>query len=111
MNGTDWSIVISRNYGLWGKTKFDTSEIYVEPQTTPAMQRRILVHELMHVCQHDAELMVHSKPKTDEEKAEQLLFGTPATEMTADEWIEATSPAFLQMLKDNPQLVAYLTAK
>lgn len=58
--------------------------------------RETVLHEIMHTCQNIKDRMGVDGLDSD---------GT----MTADEFIERTAPELLEVLKDNPELVKWLT--
>lgn len=60
--------------------------------------RETVLHEIMHACQNIKDRMAVDGIEGD---------GT----MSADEFIERTAPQLLEVLKDNPALVAWLVKK
>lgn len=80
-----------RNGGLRGYTDHQALVINVGPDMAVGMQRQTLWHEVKHAV-IDSMTMSHDK-RTDED------------------WIGRTTPSELAVLRDNPDLVAYLTAE
>jgi len=71
-----------------GYCRFDQLEILVKRGQRRSKAQEALLHEVEHACCYPD------------------LIGK---RMTDEQFIEHTAPALLQVLKDNPELVAYLT--
>ena len=85
--------------GFYGHTDHETATIYVSPDSVPDVQRTTLWHEVIHAL---CETTMGSpnwrglgKEKVDREESVVRAFESPT----------------LLVLRDNPQLVAYLTAE
>lgn len=95
---------IYRDVGRWGKIRYDADSatrvgqinypelvIDIDPNLAPDMQASALMHELVHACLHCT------------------LNGVRATEDLSDEVIaSALDETLLELLRDNPDIVAYL---
>ena len=82
--------LISGDHGLGGYVSHDQCEIVVEPGLPATLQREILWHEVLHLVHQVAGL-------TDRET------------VGAEEAVTLMGVHSLAILRDNPQLVAYLT--
>jgi len=84
--------------GFYGHTDHETASIYLSPETVPDVQRQTLWHEVLHtVCEvpmGSPDWRGLGKEKSDREEAVVRAFESPT----------------LLVLRDNPKLVAYLTA-
>jgi len=84
--------------GFYGHTDHETATIYVSPETVPDVQRTTLWHEVIHaLCETtmgSPDWHGLGKEKSDREEAVVRAFESPT----------------LLVLRDNPELVAYLTA-
>jgi len=97
----DWLRIEHKNLsnGNYGYTGFHEATMYINPESTPDTQRLTLWHEVMHAL---CEVAMGSpnwhhlgKEKSDREEAVVRAFESPT----------------LLVLRDNPELVAYLTRK
>lgn len=79
-----------RNGGLRGCTDHQALRIAIGPELAPGMQRQTLWHEVKHAV---IECMTMSHDKRNDE-----------------DWIARTAPMELAVLRDNPDLVAFLLA-
>jgi len=76
-----------------GDTDFDKNEIRIRKNLRKTKSQEILLHELLHCCTYPSFTGAYeTDPKLD-----------------AEEFVNAVSPPLLQVLKDNPKLVEYLT--
>lgn len=73
-----------------GECDFNTLQIVVKPRLRKSKAREILLHECLHATTHPS--------MNGEEK------------YTDEDFVTAVSPVLLQVLQDNPLLVAYLTS-
>lgn len=71
-----------------GECDFDGLQILVRERLKKSIARETLLHELLHACTYPS---LNDKTLTDED------------------FVTAVSPALLQVLQDNPELVEYLT--
>ncbi len=71
-----------------GSCDTDALQILVRKQIRKSVARETLLHEILHACTYPSFL---SKTMTDED------------------FVEAVSPVLLQVIQDNPDLLAYLT--
>jgi hypothetical protein len=88
----------NQSKGNYGYTGFHEATMFINPESTPDTQRLTLWHEVMHAL---CEAVMGSpdwhhlgKEKSDREEAVVAAFESPT----------------LLVLRDNPELVAYLTA-
>jgi hypothetical protein len=75
--------------GEIGGCDFDSLQIVVQKGLRRSKAKEILVHETLHTCTYP--LLKDEKKRTDEQ------------------FITGVAPVLLQVLQDNPELVAYLT--
>lgn len=76
-----------------GDTDFDKNEIRIRKNLRKTKQAEVLLHELLHCCTYPSFTGAYENdPKLD-----------------AEEFVNAVAPVLLQVLKDNPKLVEYLT--
>jgi len=96
----EWMRIEHKNQskGNYGYTGFHEATMYINPESTPDTQRLTLWHEVMHAL---CEAVMGSpdwrhlgKEKSDREEAVVSAFESP----------------IVCVLRDNPKLVAYLTA-
>jgi len=84
--------------GFYGHTDHETATIYVSPETVSDVQRTTLWHEVIHalceVTMGSPDWRGLGKEKVDREEAV----------------VRAVESPTLLVLRDNPKLVAYLTA-
>jgi hypothetical protein len=99
----DWMRIehATQRKGDYGHASHNDAVIYVNPETPPDVQRLTLWHEVLH-CLNET---VMGDPSW------LALSGNPETLLAAEEvvvrmWEHPT----LAVLRDNPELVAYLTA-
>jgi len=99
-NPDDWMRIEHKNQGndAYGYAGYHEATIYINPESTPDTQRLTLWHEVMHAM---CEVVMGSpdwhhlgKEKSDREEAVVAAFESP----------------IVCVLRDNPKLVAYLTA-
>ena len=88
----------SRTRGFYGHTDNTAATFYISPDATPDVQRMTLWHEIMHglceVTMGSPNWLDLGEEKSDREERVIRMFESPT----------------LLVLRDNPQLVAYLTA-
>jgi hypothetical protein len=77
--------------GVNGWCHFDKAEIWLFQGLNRTKSQEFLIHELTHAAGHSAFL-------------ERKL-------MTEETFVRHIAPAFLEVLRENPRLVAYLTQK
>ena len=78
---------------VMGNSDFDKVEIMVRKGLRKSKAQEILLHELLHACTYPSFTGVY-------EGEEKLM---------TEEFVNAVAPVLLQVLKDNPKLVEYLT--
>lgn len=97
--GTRWEIKLSDAVSLegdnYGTTHLSTMTIYLNPHNTEQHMRSTLWHEIMHACIH----MVGLDQRFDDKDQH----------ITEHELIYALVPVQLQVLRDNPELLQFLT--
>ena len=71
-----------------GSCDVDTLQILIRQKIRKSVARETLLHELLHACTYPSFL---GKTLTDED------------------FVEAVAPVLLQVIQDNPDLLAYLT--
>lgn len=71
-----------------GTCRFDSLQILVKKRQRRTKQQETLLHEVLHSCTYPN------------------LIGKKVTD---EDFVETTAPLLLQVLKDNPKLLAYLT--
>ena len=71
-----------------GTCRFDHLQILVKKRQKRTKQQETLLHEIIHSCTYPN------------------LIGKKVTD---EDFVETTAPLLLQVLKDNPKLLAYLT--
>ena len=76
-----------------GNTDFDANEIRIRKSLRGSKQAEVLLHELLHATTYPSFTGVY-------EGEEKLM---------TEELVNAVAPVLLQVLKDNPKLVEYLT--
>lgn len=80
-----------------GQTCISSSNIYLNPQITGPVLKEVLLHETLHACWHlagNVDDLIHKPNQEVREEAAVRVMSTP----------------LLQVLRDNPLLVAYLLA-
>jgi hypothetical protein len=77
---------------LQGQTDFTLARILLDPRQADCMKRDTLLHELLHVCCNTAGLADEWGPDREEQTVRRL------------------TPHLLAAIRDNPKLLAYLTA-
>jgi hypothetical protein len=76
-----------------GDSNFDLLRVRIRKNLRASKVREILIHELLHLCTYPSFTGAYeTDPKLD-----------------AEEFVNAVAPTLLQVLRDNPELVAYLT--
>lgn len=76
-----------------GDSDFDLLRVRIRKNLTVSKTREILIHELLHLCTYPSFTGAYeTDPKLD-----------------AEEFVNAVAPTLLQVLRDNPDLLAYLT--
>lgn len=79
----------------WGYCDYDNQEIVIKKNATKERKRNIVLHEIMHAVFES----VHASPRS----------------MRADEieeyYVVHSAPILVDVLRDNPNLVKYLTHK
>lgn len=90
----DWDVTVNPDAKLYGKTRHKATQIVLCPQS-PASMRDSLLHEVMHAVFWGAggEKLL-DLDKDAEERLVRLL-----------------SPWLLSLIRDNPELIAFLTAE
>jgi hypothetical protein len=78
---------------LLGETHTSDQKILVHPMQHPMMLKETVLHELLHAC-FGVSSLTHSFSDDDEERVVAIL-----------------SPWVLMMMRDNPQLLAWLTER
>lgn len=73
----------------WGSCDNGTLQIWVRQRLKLSKSKEILLHEVFHACLHSS---VNGGSYNEEE-----------------DFVEALSPALLQVIQDNPELLEYLT--
>jgi predicted SprT family Zn-dependent metalloprotease len=76
-----------------GDTDFDANEIRIRKNMRKTKSQEIVLHELLHACTYPSFTGAY-------EGEEKLM---------TEEFVNAVAPVLLQVLKDNPKLVEYLT--
>lgn len=71
-----------------GACDFDGLQILIRKQLRKSVAKETLLHELLHTCTYPS---LNDKTTTDED------------------FVTAVAPVLLQVIQDNPRLVAYLT--
>lgn len=89
--GIDAASVGMRNE-LYGMTNNDQMTVVIDPRSNIARKRETLLHEVLHTC---TDIVGIDKEMTDE---------------TEEKVVNRLAPVLLAVLRDNPRLVAYLTA-
>jgi hypothetical protein len=80
--------------GALGDSDFDLMRVRVGKNLRSSKAKEILLHELLHCCTYPSFTGAYeTDPKLD-----------------AEEFVNAVAPALLQLLRDNPDMVSYLTA-
>lgn len=83
--------LMPEHYGMEIPAKL---ELQIDPGLAPDQTRETLAHEVLHAC-----IFVGNR-------------GTkPSIMATDDEFIEASAPTLMQVMHDNPALVAYLARR
>lgn len=72
-----------------GGCDFNTLQISVQQRLRKSKAREILLHELLHACTYPS-----------------LSSGDKYTD---EQFVETTAPILLQVIQENPELIAYLT--
>lgn len=85
-----YKVGIGQTYSQWGMVNHTEQKVLVDEAVTVERQRVTLMHELLHCC---TELM-HITDESSEEAT-----------------VSALAPALVQVLRENPDLVAYLTSQ
>lgn len=85
-----YTVAIGQTHSEWGMANHTEQKVLVDESVTVERQRVALMHELLHCC---TELM-HI---TDED--------------TEEATVTALAPALVQMMRQNPELIAYLTSQ
>jgi hypothetical protein len=76
-----------------GDSDFDLMRIRVLKNLRSSKGKEVLLHELLHCCTYPSFTGAYeTDPKLD-----------------AEEFVNAVAPALLQLLRDNPDMVAYLS--
>jgi len=97
----DWLAIenSTRTRGFYGHTDHTIATFYISPDATPDVQRMTLWHEIMHglteVTMGSPSWRGLGEEKSDREERVIRMFESPT----------------LLVLRDNPQLVAYLTGR
>lgn len=73
-----------------GECDFDGVTINVKPRLRRGKAKEILLHEVLHACTH---------PSLNTDK-----------KLTDEDFVTGVSPALLQVIQDNPDLLAFLTS-
>jgi hypothetical protein len=79
------------NSELFAMTLLDSLEIVLHPSSAPMVQREKLLHELLHVVFDNTGISNRFSDRTEEQL------------------VRALSPALFDLLRENPELVRYLT--
>ncbi len=72
----------------------ESLQLQIDPGLPPDQTKETLVHEILHAC-----IFVGNRGSK------------PSMIETDDEYIEASAPTFMQVLRDNPELVKWLQEK
>lgn len=89
----------SQRKGDYGHTKHDMAMIYINPESTPDVQRQTLWHEVMHaLCETVMGAPVWRYLGADRVEREESV-------------IRMLESPIILVLRDNPDLVTYLTAR
>lgn len=103
VDADDWMRIehSTQSKGYYGHTHHKSATIYLNPESTPDVLRLTLWHEVLHAV---AETMMGSPDL-------RALPGAPESKDDAEEAvIRMLEHPTLVVLRDNPELVAYLTA-
>ena len=73
-----------------GRCNFDGVQIWLVRGLKLSVAQETLLHELLHACTYPSQV---------------------ETTLTDEQFVEAISPVFLQVMQENPKLVEYLTQK
>lgn len=84
-----YSVVRKSGVDFNGFCEFNTLQICVKNRLRKSKAQEILLHEVLHACTHPS--LNGDKPYKDEE------------------FVDGVAPTLLQVLQDNPELLAYLT--
>lgn len=75
-----------------GRTYLDTQEFILRSDLPVTGQRETLLHEIMHACAS-------------------MGLRTLITDQGDDQWIKAISPCMVMVMRDNPEIVLWMTGK
>ncbi len=91
----DYEVKQKGQLDLLGETRSEHAEILIRRKQAPSVKRETLMHELLHAIIYASGMVHHFKLDHD----------------TEEELVSALSPWILQLLRDNPYLVEYLTER
>lgn len=74
-----------------GRAEHSTLTIFVSTGLHVELQRKVLLHEIMHACV--------------------FVTGHNSSEVTEEHFIRGTAFALLDVLRDNPEVVRFITSK